>query len=76
MAEKDPRWTDDPPPGFKPDGSSIIAPSADKVAWPEEKIQVGDRLLTPEEFAALEADEEEDDLSDLDEIEIEEDDHL
>jgi hypothetical protein len=74
--EKEPRWDADPPPGFKPDGSSLIARSVEQVEWPEEKIQVGEQLLTPAEFAALQADEEDDDLSDLDDIEFEEDDHL
>lgn len=66
MTEKEPRWIDEPPPGFKPDGTSIIGSSAKSS---EEKIKVGDQLLSPEEFEALQADEEDDDLSDLDEME-------
>lgn len=70
MANKEPRWTNDPPPGFKPDGTSMIVPSIKDIPPPNEKIKVGDKLYTPEEFEKLEAQqaEEEDDLSDLDDI--------
>jgi hypothetical protein len=68
--DKPPRWLDGPPPGFKPDGTSMIVSSAADLKWPEQKIDLGDGvLITPEDLAlALEGDEEEDDLSDLDDI--------
>lgn len=70
--EKAPRWNDEPPPGFKPDGTSLIGEPG-QVKEPDLKIKVGDKLYSPEEFDALLTDddkgiEDDDDLSDLDDL--------
>ena len=78
MVDK-PRWSDDPPPGFKPDGTSLIAESKDAIQWPGDKVKGPDgKLYSPEEYAemlkeggaliAAEQGEGDDDLSDLDEV--------
>jgi len=74
MGEKAPRWTDDPPPGFKPDGTSLIGAPGSKPKFPETMIEVDGALYSPEEYRALlaqgqaELGKEDDDLSDLDEL--------
>lgn len=70
--EKEPRWNSDPPPGFAPDGTSLIAEPG-KVKEPDLKIKVGDQLYSPEDYDALltdddESREDDDDLSDLDDL--------
>lgn len=72
MAEKAPRWTDDPAPGFKPDGTSLITPPGEKPKFPEEMIEVDGALYTPEEYQAIlaEQQEDDDDLSDLEELSV------
>jgi len=78
--DKRPRWDDDPPPGFKPDGTSMIVPAGQPIQWPEITVQgPNGEIYTAEEYEALlaEADaiedddesiEDDDDYSDLDEI--------
>jgi hypothetical protein len=72
--DREPRWANDLPPGFTPDGKSLIVPLGTPIKFPELKIRgVDGTLYTPEEYEALLAegetiDEEDDDLSDLDDI--------
>jgi hypothetical protein len=78
--DKAPRWDNEPPPGFGPDGKSLIVPKGTDVKYPETTIEGPDgKSYSPEEYEArfeggldLEDDdigiEDDDDLSDLDEL--------
>lgn len=73
--DKEPRWDKETPPGFMPDGTSLIAEPG-KVKMPETRIKVGDKTYSPEEYDAMNAlaspdDPEDEDLSDLDELDDE-----
>lgn len=80
----EPRWKEEPAPGFKPDGTSMIVASIDEVKYPDTKIEVDGKSYSPEEYEALlaerskdeavsgennpEGDSDDDDFSDLDDL--------
>lgn len=67
--EKAPRWADTPPPGFMPDGSSMIVPDGEEPKWPEQKILLPDgREVSIEEYEALPLDEDGNDYSFMNEV--------
>lgn len=65
--EKAPSWNGDPPPGFGPDGESMILPPGSKVNWPEQKIIQDGKEYTVAEWEAKEASDGEADDNEDDE---------
>lgn len=67
--EKEPRWADDPPPGFMPDGESMIVPDGDEPKWPEQKIKMPDGSeISIEDYEKLPLDEDGNDYSFMNEV--------
>lgn len=51
--EKEDRWANDPPPGFRADGTSMIVPPGEPIKWPVVKIKLpGGVEVTEEEYEA------------------------